>query len=297
LREILEIADRITVLRDGEIMSVIEKQDFDMKRLIDEIIGKKAEDQLIYKKNTSLENSDLCLSVKNLTWVGNRNSVSFNLYKGEVLGLIGLMGSGRTEVMEVLFGLRKQEDAEIELNGKELHLKNANDAIRKGIVLIPEDRRREGLILMHTVKENLCLTNFRRVFNGLFISKAASKRFSKECIEDFNIKTDNADTYMLNLSGGNQQKVVISKWFKIEPEVLLMDEPTAGVDIGAKVEIVSMVRDFCSKHKSVIFNSSELSEVMAICDRIIVLEDGKVKTEILRHNIHKEEELQYELQN
>ena len=219
LREILEIADRITVLRDGKIMSLIDKQDFDMKRLIDDIMGKKAEDQLIYKKNISLNKSEICLSVKNLTWAGNPNSVSFNLYKGEVLGLIGLMGSGRTEVMEVIFGLRKQGNAEIELNGKALHLQNAKDAIRKGIVLIPEDRRREGLVLMHTVKENLCLTNFRRVYNGLFISKAASKKFSRECVEEFNIKTDNTDTYMLNLSGGNQQKVVISKWFKIEPEV------------------------------------------------------------------------------
>ena len=297
LKEIIEIADRITVLRDGKIMSNIKKEDFDMKHMIDDIIGKKVEDIMVYKDREKPIGDEVCLSVENLSWEGNPNSISFDLRKGEVLGLVGLLGSGRTEVMEVLFGLRKQEDALIKLHGEKIKIRSVKDAVNNGIVLIPEDRRRQGLVLMHTLKENISIPNFDKVVKGISINKKLEKKLSSECVEEFNIKTDSIEKHMINLSGGNQQKVVISKWFKTEPEILLMDEPTAGVDIGAKGEIVDMVREFSEKGKSVIFISSELPEVLAICDRVIILEDGKIKSELIRENIKKEEELQYELQN
>jgi len=297
MQEVLDIADKIAVLRDGKIVVDKDRDQHDMDSLIDYIIGKKVEQQMQYRKREGAILDENLLEVRDLSVDGRIKNIAFNVKKGEVLGLVGLMGSGRTEIVEVLSGLRSQGNANITLDGKEISIKNVDDAIKKGITLVPEDRRREGLVLMHSVMDNICAPNFGRLKNGIFLNKKKCKDITKECIDDFVIKADGVDTIVFNMSGGNQQKVVISKWFKTDPTLLLLDEPTAGVDIGAKGEIMNIIRHFVSKEKGVIFISSELAEVLGICDRIIVLKDGEIKAEYDREELKSEEELQHAVQH
>ncbi len=297
MQEVLDISDKIAVLRDGKIVVNKDREEYDMDSLIDYIIGKKVEKQMQYRERESVCINENLLEVHNLSVNERINDISFCLRKGEVLGLVGLMGSGRTEIVEVLSGLRSQGGARIVLDNKEVSIKSVDEAIKKGIILVPEDRRREGLVLMHTIMDNICLPNFGRVKKGIWLSKKKCKDITNECICDFDIKVDGVDTTVFNMSGGNQQKVVISKWFKTNPKILLLDEPTAGVDVGAKGEIMNIMRQFVSKDKGVIFISSELSEVLGICDRIIVLKDGAIKAEYKRGQIKSEEELQHAVQH
>lgn len=297
LQEVLDICDEISVLRDGENVITQPRSEFTMNSLIESIIGKTNEGKFEYKPRTAPISDEIMLDVKDLTWKGNPHKVSFAVRKGEVLGLAGLLGSGRTEIVDVLFGIRKQGDAKITLDGEELQIKSINNAIRKGIVLVPEDRRRQGLILIHTLLDNICLPNLKRLVKGIKLNIKKTKSLSSECVEEFNIKTDTINSKILSLSGGNQQKVVIAKWFKTNPKVILMDEPTAGVDIGSKGEIIELIRRFSEEGKSVILISSELSEMLAICDRLLIVKKGEIKGEIQREEILNEEELHYAVQH
>lgn len=296
LKEVLEIADEITVLRDGCVVSTLDKSEFTMEGLIVHIVGKSESNNFSYLNRDTKISDRAILEVENLSWPGNPNAVSFKIKAGEVLGLVGLLGSGRTEIVETLFGIRKQRNARILLDGKEVRIKNVRDAINKGIALIPEDRRTQGLTLMHSIMENIILPNLHSYSPGGILKLKKCRVVAKECIDEFKIKATGINDKMLSLSGGNQQKVVISKWFKSVPKVLLMDEPTAGVDIGAKTEIIDIIRKFTSQQRSVVFISSELSEVMAICDRVLVVKNGRIEQEILRREINTEEELQHAIQ-
>ncbi|MDC7289962.1 sugar ABC transporter ATP-binding protein [Blautia schinkii] len=296
LKEILHIADMISVLKDGHIVITDKKEVFDMQSIVRYMIGEKAVNQFVYKERSIAVSKEVLLEVENLTWEGNENSLSFHVNKGEVLGLIGLLGSGRTETMEVLFGLRRQRQAKITLDGMRLKINSPSDAVKYGITLIPEDRRRQGAVLWHSLLSNITLPNLQANSRNGRMQHKKSRVFSEICVDEFNIKTEGIDVPVSSLSGGNQQKVVIAKWFKTNPRILLMDEPTAGVDIGAKGEIVKLVREFAQKQGGVIFVSSELSEVMAICDRILVLKNGKIINEIKREDITEEEVLQNAIQ-
>jgi ribose transport system ATP-binding protein len=232
------------------------------------------------------------LSVDNLV-----TDVSFRVNKGEIVGLAGLMGSGRTEILESLFGIRKIQKGEISIQGKPVGIKNTRHAIQAGIALVPEDRRREGLVLTHSLKNNLLLALFQRVKkNKLLIDGSKLKKISEESIADLNIKTSSIDTQISSLSGGNQQKVVIAKWLKNNPKLLLLDEPTAGIDIGAKGEIIKIIEDYASRGNSVIVVSSEISELVAMCDRIVVLVNGKKTGELTRDEIKNEGVIQHAIQ-
>ncbi len=296
LKEILNIADVISVLKDGHIVITDKKEVFDMQSVVRYMIGEKAVNQFIYKERNVAVSDEMLLDVQNLSWEGNKNQISLQVRKGEVVGLIGLLGSGRTETMEVLFGLRRQGNATIYVEGKKVDIKCPSDAIKAGITLIPEDRRRQGAVLQHSLLENIILPNLKTVSVKGRMQHKKSRALSQHCVEEFNVKTDGIDIPVSSLSGGNQQKIVIAKWFKTNPKILLMDEPTAGVDIGAKGEIVRLVREFAESQGGVIFVSSELSEVMAICDRILVLKDGQIIDEIQRKDITEEEVLQNAIQ-
>lgn len=296
LKEILEIADEISVLRDGMIVRSEPTAQFTMEALIEDIIGKREGGQFQYVDRKNEISDEIMMEVKDLTWEGNPNRISFDVRKGEVLGLVGLLGSGRTEVVETLFGIRKPEGVRITVDGKTVNNKNVECAIKNGFALVPEDRRRQGLVLMHSIQENTILPSLKSMCGKLFLNRRKYNRYANECIKEFNVKANGIQDPMISLSGGNQQKVVIAKWLKKQPKVLLMDEPTAGVDIGAKTEIIKIIRNFVKNGRSVIFISSELSEVMAICDRIIILKDGKVQGTVMRKEIQTEEELQHAVQ-
>jgi ribose transport system ATP-binding protein len=214
-----------------------------------------------------------------------------------VLGFAGLMGSGRTETVETLFGLRKPSSGQIIFEGKQIKYQNNRQAIEDGIALVSEDRRRQGLIVEHTVKDNVVLPSLSRLTSFGVLIPQRLKDMANKAVEELDIKTDGINTRVSNLSGGNQQKVVISKWLRRAPKVLLMDEPTAGVDVGAKAEIVNIVRKLAEQQKTVIFISSEISEMLAVCDRIIVLRDGEITGEFNHDEIKSEEALQHAIQN
>lgn len=278
MKEIFRICDKITVLKDGEIVEERNKEDFTLDSLIEVMLGGSVEKQMKYILRKEPIGNEKVLTVRNLT-VGNRvNGVSFELRKGEILGLAGLMGSGRTETLEALFGLRKKgEGTEICMYGQPIRLGTVSQALQNGFALIPEDRRRQGLVLEHTLKENVILPNLQSVKKGIRIDRGKARAMTEQSIEDLGIKTGSIDAGMLSLSGGNQQKAVIAKWLNTNPKILLMDEPTAGVDVVAKAEIIDIVRQYVAKGNSVIFVSSELSEMMAICDRILIYQSGMVK--------------------
>lgn len=297
MKEVLEISDRISILRNGEIVKTAPAKEMTLDTIITHMMGESAVNSFLYQKRKVPVSTETMLKVEGLTWKGNPNKISFEVKKGEVVGLIGLLGSGRTETLETLFGLRKQYGANIVLDGEPLELKNPSYAIEKGITLIPEDRRRLGIILMHSVKENLNLPNLKTMRKGILLNNKKCKKEAEACVERYGVVTDGVDLPIQKLSGGNQQKIVIAKWFEMNPKLILMDEPTAGVDIGAKGEIVKMIRNFAEENKSVIFVSSELAEVMAVCDRVLVYRKGKITGEILREEMLNEEVLQNAIQN
>jgi ribose transport system ATP-binding protein len=297
MKDIFKIADNITVLRDGNIVADKPKSEYTMDSLIEYMIGRGIEKKMEFVKREKPVSEEILLDVENLSVGKEVKYVNFKVHKGEILGIAGLLGSGRTETLEALFGKRKCCYNKIMMNGKQMNIKNINQAINNGIVLIPEDRRRYGLVLEHSVKENICLPNLKKLKSGIKINKLKATTIAEKCVESFSIKTDNINAGMLSLSGGNQQKVVIAKWMETEPKLLLMDEPTAGVDILSKGEIIDLIRRFSAEGKSVIFVSSEISEMMAICDRILVYSAGKIVDEFFRNSLENEETLEYAIQH
>jgi len=296
MKEIFQIADEISVLRDGFLVASTPANEMDMPTLVDHIIGSSTKKSMEWKDREHPVSDEVMLEVENLSLDGRLHDVSFKLRKGEVLGLAGLMGSGRTEVLEFLAGINRAPEATLKLEGNKLKFKNPQQAIDSGIVLVPEDRRRQGLVLMHSFKDNLILPNLKRVKRGLSISKSKSTQVSREAIGKFNIKVNDVFAEIFRISGGNQQKVVIAKWLKTDPKVLLMDEPTAGVDIGAKGEIIDIIRKFTADGKSVILVSSELAELISVSDRVLVLNNGRITNELTHDEITSEEMLQLEIQ-
>jgi len=206
------------------------------------------------------------------------------------------MGSGRTEILKALFGMDKVKSGSITLDGQQVRFRNVQQAITAGMALVPEDRRREGLVLGHTVKANAIVTVLDQLLKGFMISEGKSNELVHGKVTELNVKTDGINKTISLLSGGNQQKVVIAKWLAANPKVLLLDEPTAGIDIGAKGEITAIIRDFADAGNSVVLVSSELVELMAVCDRVIVLHDGKVTQNLYRQDIESEEVLQNAIQ-
>lgn len=241
MKEILQIADRVSVLHDGQMVMTKRTEDTTIEEIISEITSGSRGD-LEYKPHGAVSD-DILFSVKDLSVDNIVKNISFSIHKGEVVGLAGLMGSGRTETAESIFGIRNAGNATFSLNGKDLHIRNVEDAIREGIALVPEDRRREGLILEHTLEQNICLTNLEKIKSGILTSNVKAITFSNACINKLKIKAHNCKVPMISLSGGNQQKAVIVKWLTRDPKLLIMDEPTAGVDIGAKGEVIDIIRD------------------------------------------------------
>jgi ribose transport system ATP-binding protein len=296
MKEIFEIADRITVLKDGRWVLTENKDDLDLGRVIDSMIGKALEKAFEWKDRARPASDEPILEVEALSQDDMVREVSFDLKKGEVLGIAGLMGSGRTELLEALFGLRRMSAGSIRIHGREVKISGIADALENKIALVPEDRRRSGLIAIHNVRDNAALPTLSRFSKLGILGKTRIAEMVQANIRDLSIKTDSAERLVSLLSGGNQQKVVIAKWLNTSPDILLLDEPTAGVDVSSKGEIIDFIRNFASTGKSVILVSSEITELLAVSDRILVLTEGKIIRELLREAIRSEEEIQIAIQ-
>mgnify|MGYP003087656182 FL=1 len=299
MNEILSICDSITILKDGEYVTTQNIKDMTLDKIVSYMMGgtsrKGHKFEWVERKHD--ENAKDVLKVDHLKINEKINDISFSLKHGEIVGFAGLMGSGRTEILECLFGLRKKEGGTVILDDKEVHIKNPAEAIKNGLAFIPEDRRKEGLVLMHSIKDNAVLPILYRLsIKGIFNDDKKERALVGENIKKFGVKAEHIDQEIGLLSGGNQQKIVIAKWMNTCPKVIMLDEPTAGVDIGAKGEILEIVRSFADQGCGVLFVSSELTEMMAICDRIIVLFDGRITGMISRKDIKLEEELQNAIQ-
>lgn len=294
--EVYRIADRITVLRDGVRVLTESLAQVTPVQIVEAIVGRTSAAHLVHLDRSSKISKEIVLEVESLSSGTKLVDVSFSVQKGEILGLAGLMGSGRTELLNTIFGVAKANTGTIRINGKQVKISSPREAIKNRIALIPEDRRSQGLVLDHPVTENLTLPIIDSLKSRGFLSTKKILQKSLEIIQQFAIKAAQPSIRVGALSGGNQQKVVIGKWLATDPSILMMDEPTAGVDIGTKSEILDLVRAIADSGKSVILSSSELPELLAVSDRILVLKDGKVLTSLQRNEIPNEEFLQLAIQ-
>jgi len=296
MEEIFEIADRITVLRDGRRIVTEAIRDSTMDRVIEQIVGQRMERAFLWQERRVDREVAPLLEVHRLSAGNVVRDMTFNLYPGEILGIAGLMGSGRTELARALFGIDRITGGGIVIRGRQVEIHNPQDAIAAGISLVPEDRRFQGLVLDHTVRDNLLLPLLQRLRQRGLIDDAKGNRLTEEFVRSLRIKTDSIFKQVRLLSGGNQQKVVIGKWLATEPEILIMDEPTAGVDIHAKTEILAVIRQLADSGKGVIVISSEPAELLAVSDRLLIMQGGGLKREMGRHEIATEEDLHHAVQ-
>ena len=297
MEEVFRIADRVTVLRNGRNVITDETSNLTLDEVIDHIVGEKMEGAFEWREREVDRTGSPLLKVKGLSATGRFRDVSFELYPGEILGLAGLMGSGRTEIARALFGIDAVDAGEILVHGRPVLIRGVRDAMDVGISLIPEDRRLQGLVLDHSVKDNLLLPLLKGLQRRGVVDDRRGERTVGALVERLKVKASSIFEPIWLLSGGNQQKVVIAKWLAAEPDVLIMDEPTAGVDIGAKTEILDIARDLADSGKGIIVISSELTELLAVSDRILVLQDGTVKRELNRRDVESEEELHRAVQS
>ncbi len=297
MEEVFQIADRITVLRNGRNVVTDDLANLTLDEVIDHIVGEKMEGAFEWQEREVDRTEDPLLEVKNLSASGRFRDVNFRLYPGEILGLAGLMGSGRTEIARALFGIDKVDGGEILVRGRPVNIRGVRDAMDAGISLIPEDRRLQGLVLDHSLKDNLLLPLLKGLQHRGMVDDRRGERTARSLVERLRIKVNSIFEPIWLLSGGNQQKVVIAKWLAAEPDVLVMDEPTAGVDIAAKTEILGIARGLADSGKGVIVISSELVELLAVSDRILVLQEGTVKQVLDRREVESEEELHHAVQS
>ena len=296
MEEVYRICDRITVLRDGGVVLNDPVADLSPEQIVAAIVGREVDALEWVERPAAAKDTTPLLEVRNLTAASGVTDMSFTLHAGEILGLAGLMGSGRTELAKLIFGIDRPTSGEILLRGKPAGIANPRIAIAGGIALVPEDRRLQGLVLDHSVRENLLLPLLPGLNRGPLVDDRRGDDLAARLIERLQIKLASAKRPVRLLSGGNQQKVVIAKWLGRDPDVLILDEPTAGVDIGTKSEIIQRIRELADSGKAVMVISSELAELLAVSDRVLVLRNGTVTDDLDRRDIHDEESLQLAIQ-
>ncbi|HEY4690404.1 MAG TPA: sugar ABC transporter ATP-binding protein [Anaerolineae bacterium] len=299
MEEIFQIADRITVLRDGRHVITDDVAHLNIQQVIEHILGRKAKSALKWQEHTLDQSREPLLEVKNLTCYSGVQGVSFRLYAGQVLGLAGLMGSGRTELVQAIFGINRIKSGEVRVHGRKLSIRRPENSMMARIALIPEDRRVQGLILNHALRDNFLLPLLklgRLTRRSGLVDDREGNQLTATFIQKLRIRASSIFKPVRLLSGGNQQKVVIAKWLSTDPDIFLMDEPTAGVDIGTKGEILDMVRQLADAGKGIILISSEVQELLTVCDRILILKKGQISQELDRREIPTEEKLHHILQ-
>lgn len=282
--EVFQITERVTVLRDGQYVTTINTADTNRQQLVNLMVGRELNENFPTRKTPV---GDVILEAKNLT--GNSvENISFRLHRGEVLGFAGLVGSGRSETMELICGAKKMDSGEVWMNGQKMHITSPASAIEHGIGLIPEDRKEQGVILFNTVKFNTSLSAAHKLTKFGFISGKKNKEMAEKYRETLRIKVPHIDQMVVNLSGGNQQKVVLAKTLAADPDVIIFDEPTKGIDVGAKQEIYNLMNELVAQGKAIIMVSSDMEEILGMSDRIIVLHEGLVSGELRREEFSQE---------
>ena len=285
MNEIFEISDEIAVMRDGEMVQHMITSEVDEAQVIAAMVGRSVND-IFHKEEAPI--GDVVLEVKNLSTKNFLKDVSFKVRAGEIVGFAGLVGAGRSEVMRALFAVDPRESGDVFMNGKPVEIKSTMDALKAGMGFVPEDRKEQGLILKQTIRVNTSLAALSSVAKGWFIDKKREVGLTDEYVAKLRVKTPSNEQKIMNLSGGNQQKVVIAKWMATHPKVLILDEPTRGIDVGAKKEIHALMSELAKQGVAIIMISSELPEVLGMADRIYVMHDGRIKGEIDRANASQE---------
>jgi len=272
LEEIFEVTDRVAILRDGELVDCLETSEVSSDNLIKAMVGREVKNFYTYKSH---EIGKELLKVENFSGKGFKD-INFSVHEGEILGFSGLVGAGRSELMETIFGFREKTSGTIYFQNKEVEINGPNDAIKLGIGFVPEDRKDAGLFLIHSVKDNICISILNNIAKKSFVSPSKITEQAKKYVDILNIKTPSVNQRVMFLSGGNQQKVVLARWLATSPKLLILDEPTRGIDVGAKAEIYRFVSNLSKEGVGIIFVSSELPEILQLSDRIAVMSYGRL---------------------
>ena len=299
MEEIFQISDRITILRDGQKIITEEARNLNIQQVIEHIIGEKKQENKEIPVSHEKNDQQVLLEINHLECDRGVHDVSLKLHCGEVLGIAGLMGNGQSELMQAIFGMNPIRSGEILIREKKVKIIDPAMSMRSGVAMIPEDRRNKGLILMHSIRENIMMPMIKlnRLPRGkFFIDEKKGTQVVNQYVKRLNIRCESIFKQVGLLSGGNQQKVVIAKWLSTNPDILLMDEPTVGVDIGAKQEIIDIMRSLAKEGKGVIFITSELKEMLSVCNRIMIIENGRITRELRNNEIQNEERLNQILQ-
>ncbi|MDA0349210.1 MAG: sugar ABC transporter ATP-binding protein [Verrucomicrobia bacterium] len=287
LGEAKELADWVMVMRDGENAGELAREDINRDAMVRLMVGR---DISQFYPRTIHKPGDVAVEVRNLrTTAHPLHELNFTLRAGEIVGMAGLVGAGRTDLLATMFGVTPLVGGEIIIDGETVDVQSPEDAIRSGMALVPEDRKQQGLILEMTVRENLGLATLKKESHkGIFLNEKREAEISKLMIEQMRVKTPSSRQVVRYLSGGNQQKVVLGKWLAMEPRILLLDEPTRGIDVGAKQEIYGLMEDLAGRGVAILFVSSELEEVMGMSDRTLVMHEGQITGELLREQLSEE---------
>ena len=287
MAEILRISDEVTIMRDGKWIATKEAKNLTMDEIIKLMVGRELTN--VYPPKTN-KIGDVLLEVDNLTALYSKlRDVSFKAHKGEILGVAGLDGSGRTELLENIFGIATKKSGTIKINKKIIKNKNAGESIKNGFALLTEERRATGIFGILNIRDNATISSLDKCKTGPFLNKAKLKENTDWCIKAMRVKTPDQETKIRTLSGGNQQKVILGRWLLTDPTVLLLDEPTRGIDVGAKYEIYQLIIDLAEKGKTVIMVSSEMPELLGVCDRILVMSGGRLAGEVNAADTTQEE--------
>ncbi len=279
LDEVFQVADRITVLRDGEVMGTVNTRETDQGQLIRMMVGRTLNE--FYPSRNMLVGDEV-LAVRNLSRAGEFENVTFSLARGEILGLFGLVGSGRTQLARAIFGADPYTSGEILLEGAPFRPRSPRDAVSAGIALVTEDRKRDGLVLTCSIRDNISLASLPRMSQGIILDRQKQQAQVQAKVDELSIRPPAVDRLVRTLSGGNQQKVVLAKWLLSEAKVLILDEPTRGVDVATKVEIYHIIADLADRGVGILLISSELPEILGTCDRALVMREGRLVGEFTR---------------
>ncbi len=294
IEEVFRIADVVTVLRDGRYVAAHPIEELDRDKLVALMVGR---DLKTFFPASTAEKGAVVLSVRGLTKAGAFHDVDFDVRRGEVLGIAGLMGAGRTELLEAIYGLDPPDSGEIRVHGRLVKIRAPKDAMARGIAMVMEDRKEYGLVLDMSVKHNITLSSLRRYCRGPFVDPSKESRAVAECVRNHAIKTKTVNDAAGTLSGGNQQKVVIAKALLTGPDILILDEPTRGIDIGAKAELHKAIARLAAEGKAIVMVSSELPEILSLSDRILVMREGAVAAVLDAAQTGQEEIMHYAMPN
>ena len=285
LDEIFRLSERITVLRDGEYVTTLVTKESNVNELVTLMVGRELTESYPPRKNCIKDEE--VLKLEHVSGNGDKD-ISFSVKRGEILGLGGLIGAGRTELAQMIFGVVKKNEGKIFYKGNEINPKSAREAIDLGIALVPEDRKNQGALLETSIRENICMPIFKRISTGTVINKKKTFELAEKYRKDLKIKTPSVAQKVKNLSGGNQQKVILGKWMAADSDFIIFDEPTRGIDVGAKYEIYKLMNEMVESGRTILLISSEMEELMGMSDRIIVLSEGRITGELQKSEFTQE---------